>query len=251
MPAFVRDLRLYVNGTEAAQGCHMHLFAQDRLSLLPGTQALQIYDLSDSTAALLAGSPFLEVRCDDSVLASGRVSTVITRPDGGQCCTQVDFSSDEAFRTAPVSLTVASGMTASATIRCLLSSSGTEVPLAAFTAKDMCFLRPQSFFGRACDAITTLADTVGADAFLSPAGLCVVSRSPGAASLILPENMLLSEPVPVRDRVILSTVMVGWPMGSAVEYRWNGVKKTGRLVSRMIEADNDAGPWKSYLELEV
>ena len=92
-----------------------------------------------------------------------------------------------------------------------------------------------------------------ADACLTSAGVCVISRSLSstALSLILPSSALLSEPIPVSDHVLLTTTMTGWPMGSTIQYTWNDTTRTGRLVSRTIQADNVSGPWRSVLELAL
>ena len=109
----------------------------------------------------------------------------------------------------------------------------------------------QSFFGRACDALTLLAETADADAFLSPAGVAVSGRAARGPNVILSESDLLTEPLRTGNRIILSSAMLTWPLGSFLQYTWHGNTVTGRLVSRLLQADNRDGPWKSELELEI
>lgn len=246
-----RDLHVRADGTEIGAGCRIILTARETLSLRPALHRLEIHDLSESSAALLADAQQLEVSSNDSILAFGEVTEVLTSLVSGERITSAVFAPGLGLWNSSVSLSLAGGMLVSETIRELLSASGTGIPLAGFAAPDLRLSRPQAFFGRTCDALSLLAETAGGDAFLSPAGVCVSGRSGGAVSAVLFDHDLLSEPVSVGNHVILSTSMVGWGIGSRMEVRWQGTVITGRIISRLVQADNGAGPWKSELELEV
>ena len=125
------------------------------------------------------------------------------------------------------------------------------VSLSSFAAEDRALSRPQSFFGRVCDALTLLAETADADAFLSSAGVAVSGRAARDSTVNLSESDLLTEPLRTGDRVLLSSAMLSWPLGSFLQYTWRGNTISGRLVSRLLQADNRDGPWKSELELEL
>ena len=249
MTAMFRDLHIFADGTEIAQSCRIRLTARETLSLLPQLFSLEIENLSGSSAALLSAARAVEARSEGSVLASGEILALCPERRNGREILSVSFSPDYSFRKSAVSLSLSAGMKVSDTVRAVLAAAGPSVPLAAFSADDLRLTRPQSFFGRTCDALRILADTVGADAYLAPAGLCVVSRSPRTPSLILPEESLLSAPVFLPDRVLLSTSVTGWPLGCGLRFTWQGTARQGRLVSRLIQLDTAEGPWLSRLEV--
>lgn len=284
-----RDLHLFADDVEIARGCRMMLTAHETLTLYPALHQLEILDLSDSSVSLLAGTNRIEVRSGNSILAFGELMDTVTQSISGKRQTSLVFSPGLSLWQSSVSLSVAAGMKISDTIRSLLaeagktatqsqadqtgtsdfdSSSDSIFSLAAFTAEDRILSRPQAFFGRTCDALAMLAETAGADAFMSPAGVCVSSRpgrdpAPAADSASdassrnvsafysVPESALLSAPVVTGDRLLAVTEMIGWPLGENLTITWQGVSRTGRLVSRLIQADTGDGPWKSELELEL
>ena len=257
---FHRDLHLFVNGQEIARGCRMILTARQSLNLRPALHHLEIYDLSDSSAAILSGASRLEVISGQSVLSAGEITEVYTRRASGKHLTSVVFSPGLSLWQSSVSLSLAAGMKVSDTVRALLAASvldtsavasGTTIPLAAYVAPDPVLSRPQAFFGRTCDALSMLAETADADIFISSAGVCVSGRQEREPQYTLPESDLLSEPVLTGNRMILSTSMFGWVPGMVIRTDWKGASRTGRIVSTLIQADNVSGPWKSELELEL
>ncbi len=251
MSDFTRDLHLFADGWEIGQGCRMILNALQSLTLRPALQHLEIYDLSDSSAAMLSGSSHLEVVSGKSVLSAGEITEVYTRRISGKRLTSIVFSPGLSLWQPSVSLSLSSGLKVSDTIRALLSASETQIPLAAYVAPDPVLSRPQAFFGRTCDALTCLAETVDADIFTSSAGVCVSGRQARDPQAVLPEKDLLSEPVRTGSRLIVSTAMMGWLPGMVIQVKWKGTAQTGRIVSALIQADNVSGPWKSELELEL
>ena len=270
MIAPLRDLHLFADGREIALGCRMALLAQETLTLRPAQHHLEIHDLSASSAALLSESRNLEVRSGHSILAFGEPAEVVTCLRSGRRLTSVVFSFGLSLWQSSISLSVSAGMKVSDTIRAILSAavpgaaarapdtsaaptatSVPAIPLAAYTARDPVLTRPQAFFGRTCDALTLLAETADADIFLSSAGLCVSGKEERTPALFIPENTLLSEPVRTGDRLLLTTSVLGWPLGARARTELKGTELSGRPVSRLIQADNGDGPWKSELELEV
>lgn len=249
MPPFIRDLHLFADGREIAAGCPLRLEARESLTLRPALHHLEIRDLPPSPEALLARAKRVELRSGPSVLAFGEPLDCLTRTVAGRRITSLVFSPGLSLWTASLSLSLAAGMKVSDSLRAVLAACGAGVPLAAFAAEDRTLPRPQAFFGRACDALTTLAETADADVFLSPAGVCVSGRSPRDPVLILPEAALLCDPIPAGNRLIFSTSLLGWPLGAFVRISRGGRAWTGRLVSRLLQADNRDGPWRSELEM--
>ena len=281
-----RDLRLFADDRELARGCALSLSAREETTLRPALHSLEIRDLSDSDAGLLAGCRRAEVRSGDSILAFGAPAELLTRTVQGRRITSLVFSPGLDLWETCVSLSVSAGMKVSDTIRTVLSAAGRNLAsafsrnsvlnalsdsslnpvqnalsdsslnfsLAAYTAPDPPLARPQAFFGRACDALTLLAETAGGYAFLSPAGLCVTAVPESisdSSARSLPSSALLSAPIRTGNRLLLSTTMTGWPLGGLLTVSWQGISRTGLVVSRFIQADNRDGPWKSELELEL
>lgn len=242
-----RFLTVLADGMEIASGCHLRLSGSDSLSLRPGFFLLKAWDLSPSSAAVLAVARRIEVRSGHSILAAGKVVDVHTHTVQGKQITEVGFSPGLNLWESSVSLSLASGMRLSDTVREILKASGTEIQLVGFTGKEFTFSRGQAFFGRTSDALEGLADAADAFAWLSPAGLVMSGYDDRNIILFLTDENLLSAPTAVAGRVILSTSMVGWPSGAYARYAWHGSTGTGRILSRSIDADNYSGPWKSEL----
>jgi len=251
MSDFKRDLRLFADGMEIAQGCRLTLTAGSALTLRPALHHLAVYDLSESSAALLSGVHRIEIRSGSSVIASGELSDELTRVSSGKRIIDLVFSPGLSLWQSSVSLSVPGGTRVSDTIRSLLSASASSLSLAAFAAEDRPMARPQTFFGRTCDALALLADTAEADIWVSSAGACVSGRSFDNPSYVLTDSDLLSAPVLTGNRLLVTTAMMGWLIGSFARVEWQGSAWKGRIVSSLIQADNKDGPWKSELEFEI
>ena len=252
----------------------------ESMSLLPALYSLEIENLSEASEALLSAASIVEIHsgstdgsssksysinssrgvperasaslsghADSSILASGSVLSVFPRIQSGRRILSVSFSPGWPLWQSAVSLSLTGGMRVSDTIRAILAASGTGVRLSAFLAEDRSLSRPQSFFGRACDALRLLAESVRARICLTPAGLCVVDPSLQSPTLFLPEDALRSDPVFLPGRCILSTDAVGWPLGTCLQFKWKGNSYKGLLSARMLNLDNGEGPWQSQLEV--
>ena len=264
-----RELAFMADGSEIAAGCRIHLTAREELTLRPALHLLEIRNLSDSDAARLQAAQTLQVFSAGSLLVQGTPLDLHTRAEHDGRITSVTFSPGLALWQSAVSLSLSAGMRVSETVRALLAASAPTfssvsrvsafqssvspafVPLAAFAAQDRVISRPQAFFGRTCDAISALAESVSADACLTPAGLCISGRVSSEFPLLIPENALLSAPVQKGSRLLLNTDMIGWPLGSWAQIHFRGQVLRGRLVSRLIDADNRRGPWSAQLEMEM
>ena len=77
----------------------------------------------------------------------------------------------------------------------------------------------------------------------------MIGKDEVSPTVMIPEEGLLSEPVFLKDRVILKTGIVGWPLGTCVQFAWKGDTRKGIIVSRMMDLDNADGPWESQLEV--
>ena len=254
----VRSLHVFADGREIAQSCRIRLSLIESMSLLPALCSLEIENLSDASAALLSAASIVEVyssslssHAGSSILASGSILSVFPRIQSGRRILSVSFSPGMALWQSAVSLSLTGGMRVSDTIRAILAASGTGIRLSAFLAEDRPLSRPQAFFGRACDALRLLAESVQARICLTPAGLCVVDPSLQSPTLFLPEDALRSDPVFLHDRCILSTEAAGWPLGTCLQFNWKGSSYQGLLSARMLNLDNGDGPWQSQLEVTL
>ncbi len=255
----LRGLRIFADGREIAQSCRIRLSLMENMSLLPALYSLEIENLSETSEALLSAASSVEVHSGEtvssisgsSILASGSVLSVFPRIQSGRRILSVSFSPGWALWQSAVSLSLTGGMRVSDTIRAILTASGTGIQLSAFLAEDRRLSRPQAFFGRACDALHLLAESVRARICLTPAGLCVVDPSLQSPTLFLPEDAFRSDPVFLPGRCILSTDAAGWPLGTCLQFRWKGSSYQGLLSARMLNLDNGEGPWQSQLEVSM
>ena len=216
---------------------------------MPQLFTMEIENLSESSAEKLANCREMAVRSNGSVLAVGDSIFCCPRWIDGRKVLAVSFSYGFRLWKASVSLSLAAGMKISDTIREVLKASGTGIQLAGYTARDFALTRPQAFFGRACEALERLADSADGRAGLTPAGVCVIGAGEQTPTVVMPENGLLSEPIFLKDRVILKTGIVGWPLGTCVRFRWNGADYQGVMMSRMLDLDNAGGSWESQIEV--
>ena len=216
---------------------------------MPQLFTMEIENLSESSAEMLANCREMAVRSNGSVLAVGDSIFCCPRWIDGRKVLAVSFSYGFRLWKASVSLGLAAGMKISDTIQEVLKASGTGIQMAGYTTRDFALTRPQAFFGRACEALERLADSVDAKVGLMPAGVCVIGMGEQTPTVMIPEEGLLSEPIFLKDRVILKTGIVGWPLGTCVQFSWKGNTWNGVIVSRMMDLDNADGPWESQLEV--
>ena len=248
-PSHLRSLRIFAEDQEIGAGCRISLEGEERLALRPGFYLLRVLDLSATAAARLIPSARVEVRSEDSVLASGTVTASRTHPEAGHSVTEATLIPARALWTAAVSASFPAGMSLRETARRLLEASGVGLPLAGFTGTDRILSRPQAYFGRLTDALSELAKAADAEVCVTPGGILFAGRADRAAALILTEADLLAAPEFTGDAWILRTSMIGWPPGARLRVRWRDTELEGRILTRSVWADNGSGPWKTELLL--
>ena len=241
---------MFADGKQIGQGCRIRLTGSETLSLQPGFFLLSIWKLSAFSIGWLNEAKQIEVRSGSSVLGSGDICDVHTFIRQGKQVTEVGFSPGMGLWESRVSLSLEAGKTVSESILALLEASGTGIGLAGFTGKEKTFSRAQAFYGRTVPALERLAGAAEASAWLSPAGVIVSGKADRTATVLLTEAELVSAPTRAKDRVILRTRMIGWPGGAYARYLWQGLEGEGRILFRMVEADNSEGNWKSELVIQ-
>ena len=231
---------------------HARLTGLDTIGLYPMPFTLRLWNLSDSDYYLLAGAKGISVLHDDSVLAAGSISDLCRRTVPEGMITEVVFSAGLNLWSAPVSLSVEAGVSVSETVRRILESSGTGIPLLSFPGEDPVRTRGQAFFGSAAYCIEEALSACSSRCCLLPSGLCVIPFSGLPVSMELTGKDLIDDPVSVAgNMMILRTRVVGWPLGKMVSVTWKGVTTTGLVIERSIDADNTEGNWQAELILEV
>ncbi len=244
--SLIRSLSVRIRNREIGRGCPIHLEGTETLSLRPGYFLLRVEGLPDTTLSLLTEGAPAEVFSDSSLLLSGEIRAACTALRQGRKVTEISVTTGQALWSAFVSLSLAPGLSLRETANQLLSAAGLP-PLISFSGRNSTFSRPQAFFGRAADALLSLAETAEAEVFRTPAGLVMAGLSSGFPSLILEEKDLLSAPVHVNGETVLRTSMTGWPSGSRIFWRWQDSEGHGRILSRFLSANNVSGSWKQEL----
>lgn len=246
-----RSLTVLADGQPVRGFRRARLMGRDTLGLLPLPFVLRVWNLGDDGYYALFAAKQLSVMHEDSVLASGQVSSVYRRTVPEGTVTEVAFSPGLTLWEAQVSLSVKPGVTVSETVRRILENSGTGIPLLSFPGNDPVFSRPQAFHGRAAECICEVLSAAGARACLTQAGLCVIPASGLPESMVLTESDLVDEPVRTGDFAVLRTSPMGWPLGKQVSVSWKGGTLEGLVTERSVDADTMEGNWQSEMILEV
>ena len=243
-----RSLTVLADGEKVTGYRRARLTGRDALGLLPLPFTLRLWNLADSDYYLLSSAGEVSVRCEGSVLASGKVSDVYRRlvPEG--TLTELIFSPGLPLWEARVSLSVEAGVFVSETVRQILEASGTGISLLSWVGEDPVRSRPQVFFGRAAECVDEALSAADAKAYITGDGLCMVPEDGLPVSMELTEADLLDAPSKVAgNRMILRTRPVGWPLGKQVAVMWKGQSLEGLVTERSVDADTMEGNWQAEL----
>ena len=123
----------------------------------------------------------------------------------------------------------------------------------SFPGDDPQPLRGRAYIGKAAEAITSALSQAGARGFLTPAGLQVIPKDPLPASLHLTEADLTDRLVFADSgrKMILSTNVVSFQPDDEITLSFEGTTTKGLIVSRLVDADSYAGPWRTQLLVEL
>ena len=228
------------------------LTGSDALNLYPSLFTLRLRNLAEDQYLHLSRAKVLSVEHDGSILAAGDVADVFRYIVENGTVTVVCFSPGLKLWEATVALSLEAGKTVSETVQEILTASGTGISLLTFTGPDPSFRRGQAVFGRAAECIGHALSAARARGYLVPAGLCVLPEEKPPVSMVITEEDMLADPeFPSGNLAVLRLKVTGWPVGKRVEVRWQGKALTGIIAERLVEADNQSGPWYSELLLEV
>ena len=186
-----RSLTVTADGEPFPFSGRMRLRGEDNLSLFPALFTLELWNLPEEYDLRLYRTRRISVSHDDACLISGAISDVFRHPSRDGILTTVAVSLGLDLWESVVSLTVPAGTLLSDTVRRILASSGTGIPLLSFPDTDPALPRGQSDFGRAseCIASVLLRHPVPSGvipgaaagsfprAMLTPSGLMVVSAT--------------------------------------------------------------------------
>ncbi len=249
----MRELTVLADGEPFAAGIRFRLSGNTAIGLFPSLFTLQCWNLAEKDYLCLASAKTMSVLRGDSCLASGAVSDVFRRTVSEGTLTIAAFSLGLDLWKAPVSLSVEAGASVSETLSYLLASSGTGIQLLSFPGSDSSVSRGQAFCGRAAEEIASTLSAASARAYLVPAGLCVIPSDPLSATLHLTENDLTDLPM-IADKgrkMVLSTTVTGFQPGEEMTLEYKGIRYSGLILERMVEADTAQGPWMTQLMIEL
>ena len=248
-----RDLRVYLDGEPFTQGTGFRLSGRVDLNLYPDLFVLQCRNLPKEGIFQLQNSRLISVLSNGSCLASGQLSDVYiqTVPEG--TVTVAAFSLGLDLWNTEVSVSCPAGTSISEDVRAILEVSGTGIQLLSIPGEDPQPLRGRAYVGKAAEAIASALSQASASGFLTPAGLQVIPMDPLPASLHLTEADLTDRPVFADSgrKMILSTNVVGFQPGDEMTLSFEGTTTKGLIVSRLVDADSYAGPWKTELLIEI
>ena len=262
-----RDLRVYLDGEPFTQGTGFRLTDRVDLNLYPDLFVLQCRNLPKEAIFQLQNARQISIISNGSslvsrqfsglpngsCLASGIISDVYTQTGPEGTGTVAAFSLGRDLWNAEVSVSCPAGTSISDDVRAILEASGTGIKLLSFPGEDPQPLRGRAYAGKAAEAITSALSQAEACGFLTPAGLQVIPKDPLPASLHLTEADLTDRPVFADSgrKMILSTNVVGFQPGDEMTLSFEGTTTKGLIVSRLVDADSYAGPWKTELLIEI
>ena len=248
-----RDFRVFLDGHPFTHGSGFRLTGRVDLNLYPDLFMLQCRNLPQEGIFQLQNSRRISVISKDSCLAFGTISDVYTQTVPEGTITVAAFSLGLDIWNAEVSVSCPAGTSISDDVRAILEASGTGIQLLSFPGEDPLPLRGRAYVGKAAEAVASALSQAGARGFLTPAGLQVIPKDPLPALLHLTEADLTDRPVFADSgrKMILSTNVIGFQPGDEMTLFFEGTFTKGLLVSRMVDADSYAGPWKTELLIEV
>ena len=248
-----RDLSVLLDGEPFKQGSGFRLTGRTDLNLFPDLFLLKCKNLPQEAIFRLQNSEQISVISKDSCLASGQISDVYTQTVPEGTITVAAFSLGLDLWNAEVSVSCPAGTSISDDIRAILEASETGIQLLSFPGEDPQPLRGRAYAGKAADAITEALIQAEVRAFLVPAGLKVIPKDPPEASLHLTGDDLTDRPVFADSgrKLILNTDVIGFQPGEEMTLEFEGKTAKGLILSRMVDADFYAGPWKTELLVEV
>ena len=248
-----RDFHVFLDGEPFTQGTGFRLTGRVDLNLYPDLFVLQCRNLPKEAIFLLQNARQISVLSNGSCLASGQLSDVYTQTVPEGTVTVAAFSLGLDLWNAEVSVSSPAGTSISEDVRAILEVSGTGIQLLSIPGEDPQPLRSRAYVGKAAEAIASTLSQASARGFLTPAGLQVIPMDPLQASLHLTEADLTDRPVFADSgrKMILSTNVVGFQPGDEMTLSFEGTTTKGLIVSRLVDADSYAGPWKTELLIEV
>ena len=247
-----RNLSVVIDGNAVKSFSRAYLFGTDAIGLDPLPFTLRLWNLSDSDYNAFLAASNIVISCEDTILASGKITDVCrgTVPEG--TVSEITFSPSIELWEAPVSLSVAAGKKVSETIEAILEASETGITLLAYSGSDPSFARGQAFFGRAAECVLAALSAASARICMVGSGVYVIPQEGLPVSMKISEKDLIDAPQQTgSNMLLLKTRAIGWPLGKEVEVSWGAMKKEGLVVMRSVNADNQDGDWESELLLEV
>ena len=212
------------------------------MTLLPDFFLVEVYnpDELDITAVERSGKLRLNTK-NSAVLCSGEVEDIYIRSEGANTIYSISLSDGQSFWETKISKSVGPGVYFSATIRQIMENA----TMGSYLAKDVRFVRSQTFCGRQADFISDIAKGVHARAFISNNVLHVVEKGKSEIVMTINESDIIDEPSFATGICIVRTEVNSWPVGVIVSFRG----KNYRLASQEINADNFRGSWETKLVL--
>ena len=248
-----RDFHVLLDGEPFRQGTGFRLSGRVDLNLYPDLFLLQCRNLPKEGIYQLQNARQISVLSNGSCLASGQISDVYTQtvPEGTVTFAAFSFGLD--LWNADVCVSCPAGTSISEDVRAILEVSGTGIQLLSIPGEDPQPLRGRAYVGKAAEAITFALSQAGARAFLTPAGLQVIPKDPLPASLHLTEADLTDRHVFADSgrKMILSINVVSFQPGDEITLSFEGTTTKGLIISRLVDADSYAGPWRTQLLVEL
>ena len=245
----LRDLSLYADGVQIAEGSRMRLKGRMTMSLRPDLWELNVHQIPDDALAALYDAKKIAVRGQEgSLLAMGQVEEIYTHDEDGKYIATVLIADGTDFWTSTVSVSLAGKNSVLDAVRMLAVRCSCPVPVVHIYAKDMSLFRGQTFHGRTAGYISDLAKSLDARAYFTRGGLYLVTRGVASSEIVLSEDDIIGGVSEADGACFVRLAkMQGYDIGHIVRLPGRAAKY--RLLCQTVEADNYQGAWRTELIL--
>lgn len=212
------------------------------MTLLPNFSVVEIYNMSDDDYSAILSSRQLTVNSEDgTAICSGKVEDIYFEDRESNVVAIISVSDGQDFWEMRVNESIGAGAYLSGAVSHIMKAA----TMGTWLARDFRVIRAQTFVGRLADAISALAKSVDARAFISMNVVHVVEKGKAETVVNIPESDVIQGPNYAEGLCMLKTVVGGYPVGVFANY--NGA--TYRIISQRFDADNFDGPWETTLFL--
>ncbi len=237
-----RPLVLMADLKKVAEENRIRVQGRSNMTLLPDFFVIDVYNLSPEDRSVIDNAEIISVNgIDNSVFCYGEIEDIYVHPEETNEITTLVLSDGKKFWETVISRSVGAGAGVHDTIRNIMSNAA----IGPILASDTRLVRGQVFVGRLAEAVSMMARSIKARAFITHGMVHITEKGRAEEVLTIPDNEIVDTPSQAGGIWLLRTKIKGYGVGTIA--KMNGLEY--RIVCQAIDADNYSGPWRSELTL--